>query len=197
MSENQVNEGSSQEATQEQRDLTKNEIAGLNRKNSELTAALTGLKNDLEALKLERDELQKEKTQTMSESERKDQEFNNLIKEVSTLTTELTSIKQEKKAEEIKAYKLQKLGDAGLSTTFAEFLGGDSAESIDEQIDKLKTTLANEQLAVKKDIMDQSSPLKGSKDSGDITKEKYKSLSFSEQSRLYKENPEKYGAYIK
>ncbi len=195
MSEGQVNEGST-ETTQEQKDVTKNEIAGLNRKNSELTAMLSEQKTMLDSLIAEREALKQEKNATMTESEKKGQELQSLIGEVGTLTTELATIKQEKQENELKAYKLQKLGEAGLNTTFSEFLGGESIEVIDTQIEKLKTTLSNEQQDLKSKMMNQSSPKSGEKDSGDMTKEKFKSLSYSEQSRLYKDNPEKYGSFI-
>jgi len=193
MSEEQVKESVETNEAPERSDNTKNEIAGLNRKISELQDELNGFGE----LQSKYSTLLEEKKASMSEVELKELRLQELDTKVNSLTNELTTIKTEKTQQALNLYKIEKMNEAGIDAAFSEFVTGGSQEEIDLKIAKFNEKLSQAQLEVKAKLVDQSGPKSGSKDSGEMSQEKFNSLSLAERTKLYKDNPDYYSKFLK
>lgn len=126
----------------------------------------------------------------LDENERAKAEKDNRIAE---LEEQLAQFQIERNKSELKSV----LASRGLSAEFADIVSiSDDIEASQANIDKLDKLF---KAAVKAEVEKRlagNAPRGNSNQSGDITKEQFKQMSLSEQSALYKNNPELYKKLI-
>ena len=124
---------------------------------------------------------------SLDEQQRKEAEAQMKIEE---LQSQLAEFQIEKNRSELKSV----LSSRGLSAEFADIINiGEDIEEAQAMIDKLdKLFKAAVKTEVEKRLAANGGAPRSSSTSGEITKETFKKMSLSQQSQLYRDNPEMY-----
>ena len=109
---------------------------------------------------------------------------------IEELQSQLAEFQIEKNRSELKSV----LSSRGLSAEFADIINiGEDIEEAQAMIDKLdKLFKASVKTEVEKRLAANGGAPRSSSTSGEITKETFKKMSLSQQSQLYRDNPEIY-----
>ena len=124
---------------------------------------------------------------SLDEQQRKEAEAQMKIEE---LQSQLAEFQIEKNRSELKSV----LSSRGLSAEFADIINiGEDIEEAQAMIDKLdKLFKASVKAEVEKRLAANGGAPRSSSTSGEITKETFMKMSLSQQSQLYRDNPEMY-----
>lgn len=124
---------------------------------------------------------------SLDEQQRKEAEAQMKIEE---LQSQLAAFQIEKNRSELKSV----LSSRGLSAEFADIINiGEDIEEAQAMIDKLDKLFKNSVKAeVEKRLAANGGAPRSSSTSGEITKETFMKMSLSQQSQLYRDNPEMY-----
>lgn len=124
---------------------------------------------------------------SLDEQQRKEAEAQMKIEE---LQSQLAAFQIEKNRSELKSV----LSSRGLSAEFADIINiGEDIEEAQAMIDKLdKLFKASVKEEVEKRLAANGGAPRSSSTNGEITKETFKKMSLSQQSQLYRDNPEIY-----
>ena len=124
---------------------------------------------------------------SLDEQQRKEAEAQMKIEE---LQSQLAEFQIEKNRSELKSV----LSSRGLSAEFADIINiGEDIEEAQAMIDKLdKLFKQSVKSEVEKRLAANGGAPRSSSTSGEITKETFKKMSLSQQSQLYRDNPEMY-----
>lgn len=124
---------------------------------------------------------------SLDEQQRKEAEAQMKIEE---LQSQLAAFQIEKNRSELKSV----LSSRGLSAEFADIINiGEDIEEAQAMIDKLdKLFKASVKAEVEKRLAANGGAPRSSSTSGEITKETFMKMSLSQQSQLYRDNPEMY-----